>query len=302
MNVLVTGATGLVGKYLLRALSARGDHIFAHARKPQPGRLATTWFYGDASQAATFVEPLAKADAIINLAGAPIAQRWTDKARRSILQSRVLTTRALGEALRSATPKPRTWVNASAVGFYGQSGEQLCDEATPSGEGFLSEVCQAWEGAATAGCQGNERLVLLRLGVVFAQDGGALQNLARVTRAFLGGPVGDGQQWMSWVHIQDVVRMALWALDDNSICGPLNVTAPNAARQADVAARLAHVLSRPSAVRLPAGVLRWALGAMAEELVLGGQNVVPKKALAAGYQHAYPGLDGALKSLLATGT
>lgn len=300
MNVLIIGATGLVGSQLRRALIARGDTVLAHCRRPQAEQVGTHWLMGPSDRAETYTAALHEADAVINLAGTSIAQRWTERARRDILASRVATTRALGDALRLVPQKPRTWLNASAVGFYGTDETGPCDESASAGEGFLSEVCQAWEGAAIAARQ-HERLVLLRFGVIFASEGGVLRSLVRASKAFVGGPIGSGQQWMSWVHLQDVIRMILWSLDDHQVSGPLNVTAPNAARQADVMTKLGQLLHRPRSLPLPAGVVRFALGAMGDELLLGGQNVVPRQALARGYHHAFAGLEAALRDLLNLG-
>lgn len=301
MNVLMTGATGLVGSQLRRALIARGDTVMAHCRRPQIEQVGTHWFLGPSDRAETYSAALHEADAVINLAGTSIAQRWTQRARRDILGSRVATTRALGDALRLAPPRPRTWLNASAVGFYGTDETGPSDESASAGEGFLSEVCQAWEGAALAAKQEHERLVLLRFGVIFAGEGGVLRSLVRASKAFVGGPIGTGQQWMSWVHLQDVIRMILWALDDAQLAGPLNVTAPNATRQADVMTKLGQLLHRPRSLPLPASVVRFALGDMGDELLLGGQNVVPRQALARGYHHAFAGLEAALRDLLNLG-
>ena len=298
MNVLVTGSTGLIGTLLRRALLAQGHRVLAHARRPQPPQVGTEWFIGPGEDPGTYRSAMHETDAVIHLAGASIAQRWTAKTKRAIMASRIETTRALGLALKQAPPRSRVWLNASAVGYYGaHAGEQSCDETAALGEGFLAEVCQAWEAAAEA-AHGDARLVLLRFGVVFAAEGGVLPSLVRATKAFLGGPMGSGRQWMSWVHVQDVVRMILWALGDAEVHGAINVAAPNAVRQGDVMAKLAELLHRPAALRLPGAPLRWAMGQMADELLLGGQNVVPRKALAHGYHYAYPTLEAALRNVL----
>lgn len=298
MRILLTGSTGLLGTALRQRLIARGDTVVAHTRRAQPQAAQVHWLRGDAQDPATYAGVLDEVDAVINLAGAPIAQRWTRSARQQILHSRVGTTRALVAAARGAKKLPTRWLNASAVGYYGAHANAQCDESSPRGRGFLSDVTAAWE-AETAPLAGfGVGVHLMRLGVVLAREGGVLPLLRGVTRSYLGGPLGDGQQWMSWVHLEDAVALFLWAMHGAAPPGPLNTCAPNAARQAEMMARLGQLLRRPSWLRAPALPMRWALGQMAEELLLGGQNVVPKVALSNGFVHAHPVLEGALRQLL----
>lgn len=298
MRVLLTGSTGLLGTALRQRLIARGDTVVAHTRKPQAQAAQVHWLRGDAQDPGTYAGVMDEVDAVINLAGATIAQRWTRAARQEILHSRVGTTKALVQAAQAGKKMPARWLNASAVGFYGAHAATQCDESSPRGRGFLADVTAAWEAEAAPLAGFGVGVHLMRLGVVLAREGGVFPMLRRVTQSYLGGPLGDGQQWMSWVHHDDAVALFLWALSGAAPPGPLNACAPNAARQAEMMARLGQILRRPSWLRAPGLPMRWALGQMADELLLGGQNVVPKVALSGGFVHAHPGLEGALRQLL----
>lgn len=299
MRVLLTGTTGLVGCALRNKLIARGDTVIGYTRRAQGQIAQLTWLTGDATDPRTFATALGEADAVVNLAGSPIAQRWTRSARQEILDSRVKTTRALVAGCAAAKKLPSVWLNASAVGFYGANAPEQCDESSPRGTGFLADVCAAWEAEAAPLQALGIPVHAMRLGVVLAREGGMLPRLRQLTSSYLGGPVGDGQQWMSWVHLEDAVQMFLWALEGGLAAGPINTCAPNPTRQGELMARLAQVLKRPNWLRAPALPLRWMMGQMADELLLGGQNVVPKAALSGGFSYGYPSLEGALRNLLA---
>jgi uncharacterized protein (TIGR01777 family) len=298
MRILLTGATGLIGSAVAAALVDRGDQIIAHSRRRRPPKPGIHWLVGDGQDPDTYRQALATVDGVINLAGAPIACRWTPKARAEILRSRVDTTRALVSALDGGGARPKVWVNASAIGYYGPNPKGLCEESTPQGQGFLAEVCGAWEAAALGAQQAQVRLVRLRLGAVLAAHGGMLPVFVRAARALLGGPMGSGEQWMSWIHITDAVRLILWCLDEPEICGPVNAVAPNAARHKEFIAALGKVLNRPMWLRAPIWALGAALGDMAQELVLANQEVVPKIALNGGFAYRHPHLEAALHDLL----
>jgi hypothetical protein len=303
MHVLMTGASGLIGRHLCRALVRRGDQVIAVSRSAQPQQAGVSWHVGDTQDPQFLAEPLAGCDAAINLAGASVATRWSASYKRTIAGSRLGVTQALSQAFRLARAKSdacRTLVSTSAVGYYGFANAGPCAEDAPLGAGFLAQVCHDWESAAQDSEIHGARCVRLRLGIVLSTEGGALPQILAPIRAMLGAPLGSGQQWMSWVHIDDVVGMYLKALDDGALHGAINVVAPQPVSNADLTKTAAKILGKPLwAPRVPGAVLRLAMGQMADEMLLGGQQVVPKAALAAGYAFAYPQLQGALTQLLA---
>lgn len=302
MHVLMTGASGLIGRHLCRALVRRGDQVMAVSRSPQPPEAGVTWYVGDTQDASFLAGPLAVCDAAINLAGASVAQRWTARHKRTIAQSRLGVTQALSQAFRlapAATNKRRVLLSTSAVGYYGYDSTGPCTESAPLGQGFLAQVCHDWESAAQDSEIHGARCARLRLGVVLAPEGGALPQILKPIRAMVGAPLGTGAQMMSWVHIDDVVRLYLKALDDDAMHGPINVVAPNAVSNAALTKVAARILHKPLwAPKVPAAVLRLAFGQMADEVLLGGQHVAPEAALAHGYTFAYPGLSAALTQIL----
>jgi uncharacterized protein (TIGR01777 family) len=297
MHVFVTGATGLIGVPLCRALVDAGHAVTALSRDASPGRLprevrAVT---GKTSDAGAWQEALAACDACVSLAGEPVAAgRWTDGRKRRIRDSRVDGTTRIAEVV--ASRGPAVWVSGSAVGFYGARGDEPVDEAAPPGADFLAGVCQAWEAAAKP-AEARARVVFLRTGLVLAKDGGALQQMLLPFRFFVGGPVGKGDFWQPWIHLADEVALILWALGDARVRGALNATAPEPARNRDLAKAIGRALHRPSALPLPTAVLKLALGEMAE-VVTTGQRAVPKKALDLGFRFRFAGLAAALADVL----
>lgn len=243
---------------------------------------------------------LAGRDAVVNLAGEPIDQRWTSAARRAIRDSRVAGTRNLVAGLRECEPRPRTLASASGVNYYGPRGEEPLDEDAPPGDGFLAEVCVAWEEQAAQASALGVRVARLRTGVVLAPGGGALQRMVLPFRLGLGGPVAGGRQYMSWIHIDDHVAMLLAALEDERFSGAVNATAPQPVSNREFARTLARVLRRPALLPVPRLALRGALGEMSEVLTT-GQRALPAKALVAGFEFRHPTLDGALRSVLGSG-
>jgi uncharacterized protein (TIGR01777 family) len=236
-----------------------------------------------------------EADALVNLAGEPIAaRRWRSAQKKRIRESRVEVTRALVAAVGGATQRPRILVSASAIGYYGPRGDEPLDENAPAGTGFLAEVCQAWEREALTAEPLGLRVVRLRIGIVLAAGGGALAQMIPPFRRFLGGPIGSGTQWMSWIHRDDVTGLVVDALENESYRGAVNATAPNPVTNRDFASALGAVLSRPARLRTPAWVLRLAVGEMAG-LLLTGQRVLPRAAQTLGYRWRYPELGAALR-------
>ncbi len=299
MRVGITGATGFLGRRLVRALHARGDAVVAFTR--DPSRVRGTFPAGVELAALAEMSPmvLSRLDAAVNLAGEPVSSgRWTDARKAEILRSRVETTRALVDAMRAASPRPAALVSASAVGYYGPRGDEEVDEETPPGDDFLASVCRAWEAEAERASELGVRVVRARIGVVLGEDGGALARMLPAFKLFVGGPVGDGRQYLPWVHLDDVAGMVLFALDHDGVRGAMNVTAPAPARFAAFARALGHALHRPSWLPVPGLALRAAMGEMAGVL-LTGQRALPRVALAAGYRFAHPDLEEALRAVLA---
>jgi len=287
----------MIGRRLAAALVARGDEVLGFSRSGSPvaGARIVRWRPADEP-----VPPgvLHGVDAVVNLAGEPIERgRWTASRKRAIRESRTVTTRRIVEALQPGAP--RVLVNASAIGYYA-TGEVEVDETSPPGEGFLAETCIAWEDAARAAEDGGVRVVRARIGVVLAREGGALPVMALPVRLLVGGPLGGGRQWVSWVHIDDVVGMLVLALERGDVNGPMNVTAPAAARQGDMVRAMARVLGRPALLPTPAVALRAILGEKSL-LALEGQRVVPRVAVAAGYDVVHDDLEEALRTELAGG-
>jgi uncharacterized protein (TIGR01777 family) len=237
------------------------------------------------------------ADAAVNLSGANIgARRWTDAFKKEIVESRVESTHAFVEAIAAARRKPRVFVNASAVGVYGGRGEEEVTEASSPGDDFLAGVCKASEAEASRAESLGVRTVLLRTGVVLSREGGALKQMLPPFKAFVGGPIGSGKQWLPWIHLDDEVALILWAID-GSVRGPVNAVAPAPVRMKEFAHSLGRALHRPALFSVPPLVLRLGLGEMAEVL-LEGQRALPRKALDAGFRFRFPELDPALRDLV----
>jgi uncharacterized protein (TIGR01777 family) len=296
MKVFVTGATGLIGGALCTALVERGDQVSALSRRAGAGLpRGVQPVLGDPALAGPWTEALSRADAVVHLAGEPVAGgRWTADRKARIASSRLDSTRLVAEAV--AAGGPRLLVQGSAVGFYGDRGDEPLDEGAAPGHGFLADLSVRWE-AAAAPAAARARVVLVRTGIVLAQQGGALPQLARPFRLFAGGPLGDGAAWQPWIHLADQVGLLLLALDDPRASGPLNAAAPVPVRQATLARALARVLHRPNLVPVPAVALRLAVGELAEVL-LASQRVVPAKATELGYEFRFPELEPALRDLL----
>jgi len=296
-SILITGGTGFVGTRLAEALADAGHAVTVLTRDPRKGRK----FRGRV----TLIENLATLgrdtpfDAIVNLAGEPVADaRWSEAKRRTILESRLSTTEAVVKFIAKARRKPAVLVSASAVGFYGCDAERSFDETSEGKACFGHKVCGAWENSARAAEQYGVRVVLLRVGLVMGGSGGMLSKLLLPFEMGLGGPMGSGTQWMSWVHLDDLVGLILHAIAVETVAGPMNGTAPEPVRNRDFARALGHALHRPVFLRVPAFVLKLAFGAMAEELMLSGQRVLPKQAEETGYQFLYPTLPEALKEIV----
>jgi uncharacterized protein (TIGR01777 family) len=289
MNLVLAGGTGFLGTALQRWLRNDGHSIAVLTRSP---RHPNEFQWDPYGSPAGWVHVLQGADAVINLAGAPISKRWTAAHKREMWNSRIRSTRTLVEAMKSVRTMPATLINASAVGIYGPRGDEPITERSAPGTGFLASLCREWEREAlVAGPQ--TRVVLLRSGIALGRDGGALPLMALPFRFFVGGPLGSGRQYMSWIHRDDWVAMVSWALTTTAVAGPLNITAPNPATNGELSRTLGRALGRPSLLPVPPIALRLAVGEMAGELVE-GQRVLPERALAEGFAFQYPELEGAL--------
>jgi uncharacterized protein (TIGR01777 family) len=318
MRVTVTGATGLVGRALVARLRSEGAHVTALSRDPARALQALGVPAAGDVPAATeervqvhrwdpLHEPappaaLEEVDAIVNLAGEPLAQRWTAHTRQAIRESRVLATRHLLDGLRAAgwsQERPPALVSASAIGWYGPHGEEPLDEEAPAGRGFLAEVCVAWEAEARrAQEEWGLRCVQVRTGVVLDRHGGALAQMLPPFRLGLGGPVAGGRQYVSWIHLEDLLGILHAACAQQQWSGPINATAPEPVTNRELAHALGRALHRPAVFPLPAAALRLRYGAMAQ-LITTGARVLPARPLMWGYEFRYAHLDEALRATLA---
>jgi uncharacterized protein (TIGR01777 family) len=299
MRVIVTGGTGFIGPKLCERLVSRGHDVIALTRDASRSRdhvhprvRVVSWAEGAAWEG--FVDG---AGALVNLAGETIAQRWTKGAKDRILASRTTAAARLKAAAEKASQRPEVLVNASAVGYYGPHGDEILDENAPAGDDFLARVCVAWEDAARTLEPLGLRVVTLRNGLVLGSGGGALAKMLPPFRAFGGGPLGTGTQWMSWIHEQDLVDLYVFAAENAALRGPVNATAPNPVTMRDFATALGRALHRPSFVKVPPAALELALGEMAT-VVLDGQRVVPAKALALGFTFRFTDALAALKDVV----
>ena len=295
MDILITGSSGLVGSTLTTALEGQGHTVLRLVRREptRPGEHRWDPGSGHIDEAALDV------DAVVHLAGENIAAgRWTKAVKQRIRSSRIDGTSLLARAIAERDEGPSVFVTASAVGFYGNRGDELLDESAEAGEGDLASVCQAWEAACEPATAAGVRVAHLRFGVVLARHGGALQRMLPIFRCGLGGKLGNGRQWMSWIALDDAVSAIQRALTDESLTGPVNAVAPEAVTNARFTAVLGRVLRRPAFLPAPAFALKLVLGEMAEELLLASARVEPRKLLDAGHDFEYRELEPALRALL----
>jgi uncharacterized protein len=301
MKVTLTGATGLIGSKLVRALRERGDTVTVLSRSPGKAQSAlgvdaVAW---DPMAGPAPAEALAGRDAIVHLAGEPVAQRWSAKVKQAIRDSRETGTRNLVEGLRAVgADGPKTLVSSSAVGYYGKHGDEPVPESTPPGDDFLSGICVLWEQEAQRATELGVRVVEIRTGVVLDADGGALKTMLPPFKMGVGGPVAGGDQYLPWIHIDDLVGLYLKALDDPSWSGAYNASAPTPVTNKDFSKALGRALHRPAIAPVPGFALRLLYGEMAE-IVTEGQRAVPERALAGGFTFRHADLDEALADTLA---
>ena len=298
-KLFITGASGFVGQALLPALKLEGYDVVAVSRKVRDTASGVRWVLGDPVTVDDWQKEVDGAFGLINLAGEPIiGKRWTPEQKQALRDSRVVTTQNLVTAIAQARQKPSVLVSASAIGLYPKNEETELDETSRPADDFLGKLCQEWEDAAKVAEVHGVRTVLLRIGVVLGRNGGALERMLPVFKWGLGGPLGSGNQWFSWVHLADVVGLILWALASGQVQGPVNAVAPNPVRMKDFASTLGKVLNRPAFLPAPSFALNLVLGESAQ-VVLDGQRVLPKAALQQGYTFRFPELEAALRDLTA---
>jgi uncharacterized protein len=298
MDYLITGASGFLGTKLVDVLLAAGHGVNYLGRK-RSARLDSraAYFCWQPGQAPP-LETMPRLDVVVNLAGEPVAQRWSESAKRAIRDSRVLGTRNLVEGLGASEPRPRTLVSSSAIGYYGAHGEEPLDEDAPAGLDFLAEVCVEWERESSRAAALGMRVVQVRTGVVLDRGGGALAKMLTPFKLGLGGKVGSGRQYWSWVAIDDVIGAIHHALVTDSLSGPVNVVSPNPITNQEFTNTLGHVLKRPTIFPLPAFMARLLVGEMADDLLLASARVVPRKLDETGYQFRFRELEPAFLHLL----
>jgi uncharacterized protein len=293
-KVLVSGASGLIGSAVTSHLRANGWLVTCLVRNSAPSAGEVSW---DPSQSLR-PESVSGFDAVVHLAGETIVGRWSEAKKRSIRDSRVAGTRNLAEALAKAPQPPRVFASASAIGFYGDRGEEVLHEGSSSGRGFLPEVCREWEAATQPASDAGIRTAHTRFGIVLSKDGGALAKMLTPFRLGIGGNMGNGRQWWSWIDLTDVVGAIEHVMNTITLQGPVNLVSPNAVTNAQFTKVLASVLSRPAIFPMPAFVARTVLGQMADELLLASQHVEPRKLLSGGYKFKQPDLRQSLESIL----
>lgn len=298
MKILVTGATGLIGRALCRVLADEGHQLVVLSRNPASATksVATNAFAWQPEHTEPPREAFDGVEAVIHLAGENVAARWTSERKRRIRDSRVLGTRNLVAGMQRAAAPPRILLSASAVGFYGDRGDEVLTENSPPGSGFLPEVCQEWEAAAKQAAGLGARVVTLRTGVVLSCAGGALKTMLPAFQFGVGGRLASGRHWFPWIHLDDIVGLVRFALLNETLSGPVNGTAPNPVTNAEFTTELADVLHRPALFPVPRLALDLLFGEMAE-VMLASLRVVPEAALKAGYQFQFPQLRPALAEL-----
>jgi uncharacterized protein len=301
MRVLVTGASGLIGSAVCDALLARGDEVVGLTRDPEKARSKNPTVKWHAWEPSTERPPpaaLADVDGVVNLVGEEINQRLTDAAKRRIRESRVTASRNLIQGIAAAPEKRKVFIGQSAIGYYGDRGAQVLDEESAPGEGFAAELPIEWEAAEREAADHVDRLVILRTGLVLSKHGGLIKQLALPFKLGLGGPIAGGEQFMSWIHLDDEVGIILWALDNDSVSGVVNATAPTPVTNREFSKALGRALHRPAAIPVPRLAVAALRGRELAHTVAGGARVLPRRASDLGYSYLHPELDEALEAAL----
>lgn len=307
MEIVMSGATGLVGTALVKTLAAEGHTVYQLLR---PGNKKTAtgsvfdvaWDPKAENSSDLFAhagQPVDGVDAVINLAGAPIADgKWTNERKSMLRSSRIDTTRALVGAIQRMTPRPRVFISASAIGYYGDRGDEVLSENSEVGTGFLAELAEEWESEAVKAEALGVRLVRSRFGIILSKDGGALPQIMAPFKFGAGGKLGSGKQWLSWITLHDVVRFMRQALEDDALSGAVNLVAPGAVRNVEFTRQLGKALHRPAVFTVPAFALRMAMGEMADAMLLASQRVAPEKLEQRGFRFLHSNLADALRAVL----
>jgi uncharacterized protein (TIGR01777 family) len=296
MKVAVTGASGLVGSAVMQVLKDEGHEVYAMVRRPAASPSELTW---DPATGHVDSGRLSKMDAVVHLAGENIAnKRWSEEQKRSIRNSRLDVTYKLATAISAVSPRPSVLVGASAIGFYGNRGEQILSENSSMGEGFLAQLCHDWEDATLPAAASEVRVVNARISMVLSSRGGALGKLLPIFKMGAGGPIGSGAQYMSWIDETDLARAIAFTLSNENISGPVNMSAPNPVTNKEFTKVLASVLGKPAFLPVPPAALRLAMGELADELLLASQKVMPTVLQREGFRFEYPELDRALRHVL----
>ncbi len=301
MRVLVTGATGLIGSALCDALLARGDEVVGLTRDPDRARPKNPTVHWHAWQATTERPPpeaLTGVDGVVNLIGEEINQRLTDQAKVRIRESRLVSTRNLLQGIEAAPSKPTVFIGQSAIGYYGDRGAKILDVESQPGDGFTAEIPIDWETAERKAEGTVTRVVIFRTGLVISKRGGLLKQLLLPFKLGVGGPIAGGEQFMSWIHIDDEVGLLLWALDNDRVSGIVNATAPNPVTNRELSKALGRALGRPAVMPVPGPVLDLMFGSEFGHVLRGGQRVVPRRATDLGYSFRFTNIDSALADLL----
>lgn len=294
MKILVSGSTGFIGSSLVEFLTQEGHQVIRLVRsESKPGEI-----HWDPEVGTIDVAELKGLDGIVHLAGESIIGRWTNEKKKKILESRIKGTKLLCESLARLNQKPKVFVCASAIGYYGDRGEQILTEESASGQGFLAEVCQAWEIATEPARKSGIRVVHLRIGMVLSPKGGALKKMLLPFKMGVGGKLGAGRQYMSWISLDDLVRIFLHVLITPLLQGPVNAVSPNPARNIEFTKTLGQVLKRPTLFPMPAFAARLVFGELADALLLASARVEPSRLLATGFQFRHPELEATLQGLL----
>ncbi len=297
MKILISGASGLVGKHLIPTLKAKGNEVYKLVRKTPKSSDEIQW---DAERGFSETEQakLENFDAVVHLAGDNVAsENWSNEKKRKIRDSRVVGTRVLVDALKGAKNPPRIFVSASAIGFYGDRKDEILTEESERGAGFLAEVCTAWEEEIRRAGE-FAQVVFLRTGVVLAKDGGALEKMLMPFKFGVGGRIGSGKQWMSWIALADLIKLIHFALENETLRGAVNAVAPNPATNAEFTKTLGEVLHRPAVLPVPEFAVKLLFGEMGETLLLQSARTLPKRLVEAGYEFQFPFLKDAMKHVL----
>jgi uncharacterized protein len=299
LNILIAGGTGFIGNHIVQTMKQRGNHLYVLTRtsnktSQSPHVNYITWLNGNDNK----IDSLPSIDVVINLAGDPINEgRWTKKKKQRILQSRKLTTETIIDIIKRLPKKPKVYINASAIGIYGYSGTEVFTEETESlGNSFPAKVCKLWENDALEAKLLGIRTVIARIGIVLGKDGGALPRMAMPYHFFVGGKVASGKQWISWIHIDDLVELIQFIINHDHITGPVNLTAPNPVQMDELGQQIGKALHRPHWIPVPSLALKAIFGEMSEFLIE-GQRVLPEKALNNGFNFTYKSVEDALQQI-----